>query len=435
VSCPFLLLHALSGSAVAAPLDPSSFAPLAPALVSSGEVTIDTEALTLSMGGASYDGVLEDGVAVFAFGEVELTHALVVRGTHPLALLAAGDLTLSATLDASAAGPDLPGRGGFPGGDAGHGGGPGGGRGDVLGAGGGGFGGGGGAGDGGVAGGPENGDLLVRLRGGSGGGSTVDVAPPRGGSGGGAVELGAGGRLVFTGEIRVDGGRGQDAEVLHGGGGGAGGAVLLHAAGGGSCSGLLSAEGGAGGAGSEWVVWEWADGGGGGGGRVALVGVDAAGCAVSVSGGEGPFFGLVAAEDGEPGELLAVDPDDDGDGYTTLDGADCDDRDPEVHPTADEIPCNGIDDDCDPASQDCPGEAVDTAGDPVPDGPDAHVQPAPPTAWFCGHAPGAPGWALLALLAGLISARRGRFTARLFEGGRTWRIEATACDTPTVRLQ
>ena len=52
--------------------------------------------------------------------------------------------------------------------------------------------------------------------------------------------------------------------------------------------------------------------------------------------------------------------DDDGDGWTELDG-DCDDADPDSHPEATDIPDNGIDEDCDGEDAVTPDEGEDTA--------------------------------------------------------------------------
>jgi hypothetical protein len=199
-----------------------------------------------------------------------------------------------------------------------------------------------------AVGGAAHGDLSVVMSGGGGGGmgtrldyytGTYCIAPP-GAGGGGAVELTARGVLTLDGVVSA---RGGDA----GGGGGAGGGVLVSGHGGSTCAGTLDASGGS----------SSSNSGGGGGGRVLLVGVDGSTCAVAVPGG-----GTAGGQGGGSGTWSALDPDDDGDGWTRIAGHDCDDLDSAIHPGAAELAGDGVDQDCDGSD----GAAVDADGDGYP---------------------------------------------------------------------
>jgi hypothetical protein len=183
--------------------------------------------------------VLSGGTAVFTYTEVTIDSGATVQvtGSHPLALLSQGDMTIAGTIDANGslvtAGP-----GGFAGGTGNmNGEGPGAGFGvdpaaGQGGGGGGGYGGNGGdGGNNGGAGGTTYGNLFAYLIGGSGGGSAGGVG---GGGGGGAIELGARGTIYITnsGQILAAGGAGISVTVsgvTRGSGAGAGGGILLHA--------------------------------------------------------------------------------------------------------------------------------------------------------------------------------------------------------------
>ena len=96
---------------------------------------------------------------------------------------------------------------------------------------------------------------------GSGGGDDVYYSLPNAGRGGGAIFLSASGTGTINGIVTANGGAGV---ALKQGGGGSGGSLWIecsHLAG----SGMISADGGAGGSRRDWEA-----GGGGGGGRVRL---------------------------------------------------------------------------------------------------------------------------------------------------------------------
>ena len=259
----------------------------------------------------------------FAIGDVR------VSGGGALALVAAGDITITGTLDLSADGVN-PGPGAVACAGTGEGGVnnngffqrvPAGNSGgyptylwDISGGGGGGFGSVGGAGGAGgstntaTAGGVTNGNAtLVPLRGGCPGGDSN--SGPHGGRGGGAVQLVANGTVHLVagstnGQIHVGGGGGEAGElgraattdtnpVYSSGGGGAGGGILIEAA-------TVTLDAGTG---------LWAAGGGGGGwGACASPpnGMDAPANASTPSGGACPV-GTTPATTG-------------GDGATTGDG-------------------------------------------------------------------------------------------------------------------
>ncbi len=327
----------LPRAAEAAPLDPTSYTSLAASLAPTSNLTIDSDALTITgdaglCGGlGTCTGVVDGGVAVFVFDDIDLSLVdVTITGTAPVALLSKGDLVVGGVIDLSATGSTA-GSGGFDGGGVGlDGSGPGAGIGDALtGGGGGAFGGDGGDGAGLTAGGTAYGDLLTTLVGGSGGGGGT-----AGGGGGGSLELGATGTvsLLASSTVLADGGVG-DGSTDAGGGGGAGGGVLVHGAFGSTALGTISAAGGAGGDSATA-----GGGGGGGGGRIAFVGVDPTGGTLLVDGGA--LGDGLAAADGSPGAAGALYVDADGDGFDS--GIDCDDTDPAYDDFLDWYPdCDG----------------------------------------------------------------------------------------------
>jgi hypothetical protein len=274
----FALAACLPASAPAAiGLDPEAFTSLGTLSWSSGDYTIDTDALTIvddtAPGTPLFTGVVDDQegsadsfggvpgplgipeIAVFTFDAVTIdgTANVSIVGTRALAILSQGDMTLDRTLSVDGAYatvgagtvPGAGGPGGFAGGAPGLDGlGPGGGL--ALDnntsfsgyecAAGGSFGG-----QGGYqlcdvippsAGGAPYGNLRQRLQGGSGGGGTTTVIPEAaGGGGGGALELGASGTLTLgaSGMVRASGGLGTEAAtaVVAEGGPGSGGGVRL----------------------------------------------------------------------------------------------------------------------------------------------------------------------------------------------------------------
>ncbi len=359
-----MLALLLAAAAHAAPYDPNAFA-----LVSSGQsdipvdfdtaasVSIDTGATppTFTTDGTTWEGVVDNGIAVFTFDGLTIDESVSISGNRPLAILSRGDLTVSSQLDV-----DANNRFGGPGGanapnSGGNGNGPGGGDRTYNGsesawrAAGGGFGGAGGD-NGNADGGASYGDLLVLLEGGSSG-ATADGAHD-GGGGGGAVELGALGRLLVTAHIRARGATGAGGGNPSGGGGGSGGGILLHGGPGSACDGNvdLDVRGGNGGQSHDDF-----GGAGGGGGRIALLNVDLLNnCDPRVSGGSSGAGdeGSGAGGDGDFTSSLVdiADPDVDGDGVTT-DAGDCNDNDPDTYPGAPEI--------CDDFDQDCDGQTTD----------------------------------------------------------------------------
>lgn len=278
-------------------LSPSSFSSLGALSVSSGTITVDTTALTMT-GAATFTGVDSGGFAVFAFSSISLGSDVTVNvtGSRPFVLVSQGTATIDGVIDANGGNavdpPNFeggPGAPGGPGGGAGgegniesdgggsRGQGAGGGQGTVdsdtdnnSGAGAGGFGGAGAR--GGVEGstpqrngGAAYGDLRVLLEGGSGGGGASLAI---GGGGGGGVGVFAAGTISMgaTGRVNANGGNGNVGN-LAASAGGSGGGILMCAPTITLVSGSqINARGGAGGAGGCC-----SDGGGGGGGRVALV--------------------------------------------------------------------------------------------------------------------------------------------------------------------
>lgn len=308
--------------------------------VTSGTVSIDTDARTITVGKTVYTGTVETQdngpeVAQFVFDSINLGADVKVTtaGSRPLGLISLHDATIAATIDASApaaggangaagklggrTGPGAPPRipGVPPPGTAGVG--PGGGQ---LGryyectVGGGGFGGRGGNGadtrlylsaiPGGV-GGASYGDLLTTFEGGSsgaaGGRGLFNYLSGGGGPGGGAIAVLAVGSLTVSGAIVVNGGRGGDAEYtgMVGGGGGSGGGILLHGANL-AITGTLSAMGGASG---DSITTGGS--GGGGGGRIVLHTTQYSPEAVTVTGtinlAGGASTSWWAGQSGQPG--------------------------------------------------------------------------------------------------------------------------------------
>ncbi len=409
---------AYCGVAQAVPLNPADFTVVEESLTAPPGTVVNTDELRFGdLVGEEYDGV-----AVFTFGSL-VVDDLVVTGSRPLALLATGDLTVRGEIDLSANGE----TGGPGGGDAtgSDGEGVGGGRAAIAGTGGGHCGAGGATDNGENPGGSAYGDLLLTLTGGSAGGASTDAGGRRGGGGGGAIELGALGRLIVDGVIRVRGADAQEANTRSTGGGGAGGGVLLHGGLGSVSTAQIHAEGGAGGD----VRRRGAPGGGGGGGCLVLLGVrnDATASEIRLAGGNpgtNEASSERAAEPGRSGSVLDFpDPDYDGDGFTLEEG-DCNDLDPTLNPGADDVP-DGLDNDCD-GVVDPLGDTGDASVDPLGDTGDASVDPLGGTAdasvevrnpsvpgfrlWSCHTAGGGPGAVVLALvgLFGVTRRRAGR---------------------------
>ncbi|HTR52728.1 MAG TPA: hypothetical protein VMJ10_18565 [Kofleriaceae bacterium] len=204
--------------------------------------------------------ISSSGVAVFRFASLTISGTLTVLGSHPVALVANGTITVSANIDASgscigvSAGP-----GGFDGGEAGLDGsgasaGKGGASNNVFGGGGGGYGGVGGPGGGntsGTSGGITSGNAqisaLVGGSGGGGGGATSSGGG--GGGGGGAIQLASNKMVHVDAGINVGGCGGSGPGAGGGGGGGGGGGAILIEAPTIEVSGTLAANGGGGGAG------------------------------------------------------------------------------------------------------------------------------------------------------------------------------------------
>src|SRR5689334_310525 len=101
-------------SALAAPLDPGDFTVLAATLDPTGKVTIN--GTSMSGGGTSYTGVVQNGVVVFTFGTVVIDQDMDITGSQPVAILSQGTMTVSKHVKANAAGT-TPGPGGGTGGD------------------------------------------------------------------------------------------------------------------------------------------------------------------------------------------------------------------------------------------------------------------------------------------------------------------------------
>jgi hypothetical protein len=232
----------------AAPLDPSVFTSLGTLNITSGSITIDTDAVAIA-GAANFNGSLyyPDGtsppIALFTFGNVTLGAGVTINvtGSRPLALLSQGSMSIASGINLSGGAGGVPAggtagpAGGYAGGAAGvngtAGAGPGGGPGGITATGGGGGAyGGNGAGDAfGTPGGASYGDLFTLLIGGSGGGGGGWPSNAGGGGGGaGVIELGATRDLSLTSSLIANGG-GVAGAADYAGGAGAGGGILLHA--------------------------------------------------------------------------------------------------------------------------------------------------------------------------------------------------------------
>jgi MYXO-CTERM domain-containing protein len=299
LGAPFVLALVAGGAprrAHATPLDPTAYPSLGALAVTSGTLTFDVDAATVSGAFSGTGKLVTTGglpLTVFDFDTVNIgagVTVVVTGSVHGLVILSRGDATIAGTIrvdggtggaSASAVGAGVCGGGaGGTGaaspsvaGNAGIGvGGGGGGPSSMFDSmgGGGGFGGRGGS-DGSLSGfgGPSYGDLLSMLAAGSGGGGGGGVMPSSsppspsggggGGAGGGAIEIGAAGNLTISGAISATGG---SANYGTGGlaGGGSGGGILVHAGGTLTLTGTLKADGGS--------VANMASGGGG---RVAVV--------------------------------------------------------------------------------------------------------------------------------------------------------------------
>ena len=259
-------------------LSPGDFTSLGTLNLSSGNITIDTDALTIS-GAADFNGVADNQggmadsfggvsgefgipeVAVFTFDDISLTEEtnVTVTGTRALALLSHGNATIDVLISVSGTSgsmdnpsPDIypGGPGGFAGGlGANDGVGPGGGgfsagTTDLTRGASGGFGSEGRIGDalGGTVGaaGPAYGSLISALQGGSGGGGgqgpeSNGIFTAGGGGGGGALEVGAADSVTIgtSGVLEANGGAGDwnfdpwtSSEIT--GGGGSGGGIRVH---------------------------------------------------------------------------------------------------------------------------------------------------------------------------------------------------------------
>jgi hypothetical protein len=272
-----------------------------------GTYSINSDSLVMSgPNGFHVSGILENGIAIFAFDNFSLLPgaSLITTGNRPAAILSVSDVLIAGGGITALGGGGKGGEprvrgvgpgGGFPGfnffGGAGGGGGFGGmgGRGQFVNA----------TFDFPGDGGPAYGDLTLALEGGSGGGGGKTNAgfESAGGDGGGALEIGAFRSITIASLISADGLPGPPRGSNHtGGGGGSGGGLILHAR---SIVnlGTITARGGRGGDG----VFE--NGGGGGGGRILIDTMpdwfSNAG-QINVGGGAGPsdFFGA-----GQPGQM------------------------------------------------------------------------------------------------------------------------------------
>jgi hypothetical protein len=180
---------------------------------------------TGTMNGISYE--VNNGVAVFRFASLAISAPMTLSGSHAIALVAAGDITVSADIDGLA-----PCRGDGALGGFGAGAGPGAGQAgaSAKGGGGGGHGGAGGkGGNNGSSGGAVNGDdAITVLVGGSGGGT---ASTNIGGAGGGALQLVSGSSITISAGINLGGCGGAAGTVAapEAAGGGAGGTLLLEA--------------------------------------------------------------------------------------------------------------------------------------------------------------------------------------------------------------
>jgi hypothetical protein len=238
--------------------------------------------------GISYE--VNDGIAVFRFESLAISRPTMPIGSHAIALVAAGDIIVSADIDGLAPCRGAGALGGF-GASAG----PGAGQlgASAKGGGGGGNGGGGGkGGNNGGSGGAINGDdTITMLVGGSGGGTSGNSA---GGPGGGALQLVSNTRITVSAGINLGGCGGSGGTLLltSAAGGGAGGTLLLEAPQV-SVGGTLAVNGGGGGginAGVDGALSRTAASGGNGGGAGAA--------GATASGGDGAASGGAAGGGG-----------------------------------------------------------------------------------------------------------------------------------------
>ena len=231
-----------------------------------GATEIVINGTTKTIGGAAWldaDVNNTTNVAIFRFNDLTIDAPIRLSGTHAIALVASGDVTINTVIDGRPAlcTPPAAGPGGYPGGPVST---TGSGPGVVVGGEGGANnddgGGGGGHGAAGGAGGSPDGtkpaggtafgdDAITVLQGGAGGGGGGDRGGTIGGGGGAALQIVAGGTITITatGGINPGGcGGKQSGSSDSASGGGGGGTILLeaHTV---SIEGALAANGGGGG--------------------------------------------------------------------------------------------------------------------------------------------------------------------------------------------
>jgi hypothetical protein len=256
-------------------LNPTDFTSLG--AVPAGPLTINTDTNTLTNGVVTLHGVSGGNAAVFTFDSIPSFNVTSITGSHPLAVLSYGDITVDGTVNVSAGdsafnGPGgLPGPGGIP-------------SNSPIGGAVGGLGG---------AGRPLQNPGLTGNGGSPGGlvgGYGIGFPPGQSyGGGGGAVEFVALGHVTISGAIIANGGRGGGASGFgfNGGGGGGGGGGILIKGDSVSIPGGLTADGGNGGPAGVAGA-----GGGGGGGQVQIAagpgGFDLSGGIGVVGGSGGP---------------------------------------------------------------------------------------------------------------------------------------------------
>ncbi len=316
------------GGATSSDLDPDSA--LGAVTLQGATIDGDTGMITNGPVVTGFLYSLENGIAVFRFASLTINGPIALRGTHPIALVSVGDITVDSgtNLDAQgscndviavAGGYDggqsgLPGLGmggGMPGtgGSGNDSGGSGGGNGTIGGMGGA------GATKPATAGGVATADAkITTLMGGAGGGGGSGPKGNSGGAGGGALQLVANGMITFAGRLDAGGCGGTHGGAdSSGAGGGAGGTVLLEArtiqiasnaqitvngGGGGGAGGLSGGNDGANGG-----FQQTADGGNGyttgdgrggdGGGGVSVVGGDGGNSNIASGGGGGGAAGRI----------------------------------------------------------------------------------------------------------------------------------------------
>ena len=283
-----------------------------------GTVTLDSDTGTIgtlgSTTGFTYN--VSGNVAVFRFASLTVEGSLVAIGSHPIALVANGDITIAGAIDATGGCIGrVGGPGGFSGGDRQQaaGGSGGGGFGQMNGGGGGGgYGGSGGSGSNqnampAGAGGDVFGDATIMVLSGGGGGGGGQGS---GGGGGGGVQLVSNGTITIeaSGGINAGGCGGQGNGQPSGGGGGAGGTILLEAPAV-TILGALAVNGGGGGGGGPHSasgsaatldrnpamggIAGDAQGGSGGNGAAAAIATGAPGTASNYGGGGGGGIGRI----------------------------------------------------------------------------------------------------------------------------------------------